>query len=114
MFVPRQFYIAIALAINNATGPSRRGELNGISMALTSVARSISPVVFSTMFAFSIDGSHPFPFDYHFVFYLIGTMRLVVAFMAWNRIQDTEVMRAWNVINDAEGMGAWSKLNAKE
>eukprot|EP00904_Undaria_pinnatifida_P000576 jgi/Undpi1/10519/HiC_scaffold_29.g12969.m1 len=108
------FYIGMSLAINNATEPSRLGELNGISTTLTSLARTISPVVFSTMFAFSIDGSHLFPFDFHLVFYLIGTMRLAVAFMAWNKISDTEVMRGWNVIDDAEGIGAWSKPKATE
>eukprot|EP00904_Undaria_pinnatifida_P000581 jgi/Undpi1/10523/HiC_scaffold_29.g12973.m1 len=108
------FYIGISLAINNATGPSRRGELNGMSIALTSLARTISPVIFSAMFAFSIDGSHPFPFDFHLVFYLIGTMRLAVAFMAWNKINDTEVMREWNVVHDAEGMVSWSKPKATE
>ena len=111
---PLQFYLGISLAINNATGPSRRGELNGISTALTSLARTISPVVFSAMFAFSIDGSYLFPFDFHLVFYLIGTMRLAVALMAWNKINDTEVMREWNVISDAEGMGAWSEPKATE
>ena len=85
-----------------------------MSIALTSLARTISPVIFSAMFAFSIDGSHPFPFDFHLVFYLIGTMRLAVAFMAWNKINDTEVMREWNVVHDAEGMVSWSKPKAKK
>lgn len=59
-------------------------------MAVTCVGTSISPIIFSALFAFSIDGSHPFPFDYHLVFYVIGTMRLAVAGMAWTKINDTQ------------------------
>ena len=87
-FHPRQFYIGLSLAINNATGPDRRGELNGILMTTTSVARSLSPVCFSALFAYSIDGEHPFPLDYHLAFYCIGLIRPTVAYMGWNRIGD--------------------------
>eukprot|EP00904_Undaria_pinnatifida_P000540 jgi/Undpi1/10487/HiC_scaffold_29.g12937.m1 len=83
------FYIGVALALNNAAEPDRRGELNGISAAGSSLARAISPMICSVLFAFSIDGDHPFPFDYHFAFYLLATLRLAVACMAWNRIKDT-------------------------
>eukprot|EP00904_Undaria_pinnatifida_P000573 jgi/Undpi1/10516/HiC_scaffold_29.g12966.m1 len=84
------FYIGVALALNNAVATDRRGELNGISAAGGSLARAISPMICSVLFAFSIDGDHPFPFDYHFAFYLLATLRLVVACMAWNRINDTQ------------------------
>lgn len=93
-FVPRapfaahQYYIGVSLAINNATGPDRRGELNGISLTTSSITRSISPVFFSALFAFSIDGNHPFPFHYHLAFYCIALVRLTVAYMGWNRICD--------------------------
>ena len=84
----QQFYIGVSLAINNATGPDRRGELNGIVMTTSSVARSLSPVLASALFAFSIDGNHPFPFDYHLAFYCIALVRLTVAWLGWNRICD--------------------------
>lgn len=82
--------MGISLTINDAPEPHRRGELNGISMAVGSLASAISPVFFSVLFAFSIDGRHPFPFDYNLVFYVIGTIRLTVAWLAWNKINDSE------------------------
>ncbi|CAN0591569.1 unnamed protein product, partial [Laminaria digitata] len=69
------------LAINNATGSHRRGELNGLAATVDSFARAISPILCSALFAFSIDGHHPFPFDYHLVFYLLALLRLTVALM---------------------------------
>ena len=76
------------MAINNSTGPARRGELNGISMTMSSIARSISPLISSALFAYSVGGDHPFPFDYHFAFFFLALVRLAVACMGWNRVCD--------------------------
>ena len=92
LFLFGQFYLGVALAINKATGPDRRGELNGISSGVGSLANTIAPIIFATLFAFSIDGDRPFPFDYHCAFYSIGAVRLTVAVMAWNRINDIDVV----------------------
>ena len=80
--------MGISVAVNNATGPERRGELNGIEAAVAAFTKAISPVLCSALFAFSIDGNKPFPFDYHFTFYLLTVMRLVVAWMGWNKINN--------------------------
>lgn len=85
---PNQFYVAIAMAVNTATGPDRRGEINGLSMTCTSLARSISAIVFSSLFAFSVNNNHTYPFDYHLAFYLVALTRLVVAWLGWSRIRD--------------------------
>eukprot|EP00904_Undaria_pinnatifida_P000536 jgi/Undpi1/10483/HiC_scaffold_29.g12933.m1 len=42
-----QFYVGISVAVNNATGPERRGELNGIEAAVTAFTRALSPVMCS-------------------------------------------------------------------
>lgn len=84
----RQFYVGVSLAINNATEPGRRGELNGLTMTVDSLARSISPIVCSSLFAFSIHGNNIFPFDYHLVFYLLALVRLAVAGVGWNGIHE--------------------------
>ena len=78
--------MGVSLAINNAVGPDRRGELNGISASVGALGKAFSPMFFSALFALSIDGDRPFPFDYHLVFYLLGLLRLTVACMGWNII----------------------------
>ena len=77
------------MAINNATGPDRRGELNGISTSVSALAGAFSPMFFSALFAFSIQGDRPSPFNYHLVFYLLGLLRLAAAYMGWSIIDDT-------------------------
>ncbi|CAM9848225.1 unnamed protein product, partial [Laminaria digitata] len=76
-----QFYIGICLAINNATGPDRRGGLNGISLKMSATAKTLSPVFLSALFAYSIEGDHIFPFDVHLAFYCIALVRLTGGIM---------------------------------
>ncbi|CAN0481479.1 unnamed protein product, partial [Scytosiphon promiscuus] len=48
-----------------------------------SFTRAFAPVSFSVLFAFSIDGNHSFPFDYHLVFYVLALINLAAACMSW-------------------------------
>lgn len=87
-FIFDQFLLAISVTVNNAPGRDRRAELNGLSITIESLARAISPMACSALFAFSTNGNYPYPFEYHFVFYLLGSIRLVAACTGWNRITD--------------------------
>ena len=84
----KQFYVGLSLAINNATRADRRGEMNGLSMMMASLARVIAPIVCSSLYAYSINSNQAFPLDYHLVFYLLALVRFSVAWMGWNRITD--------------------------
>lgn len=85
-FAAEQFYVGLALTINNATGPERRGEMNGVANTVDSLARIVSPIACASMYAFTNDGEHTYPFDYHFTFYVLTSVRLVAACMGWNTI----------------------------
>eukprot|EP00904_Undaria_pinnatifida_P000534 jgi/Undpi1/10481/HiC_scaffold_29.g12931.m1 len=82
------FLLALSVSINNAAGSERRAELNGISITIESMARAMSPMAFSTLFAFSVNGSYPYLFDYRFPFYLLALVRLVAGCTGWNKITD--------------------------
>eukprot|EP00904_Undaria_pinnatifida_P001778 jgi/Undpi1/11600/HiC_scaffold_30.g13895.m1 len=84
------FYISLALVTNNAVGSHRRGELNGMSVTIESLAKAISPIVCSALFAVSIHGNRSYPMDHYFVFYLLASTRLSIAFLAWNYAADNE------------------------
>ena len=86
-----KFFVGTALAINTAT-PGRRGEINGISSAISSVAKTASPILSASVFAWSINANHGFPFNHYLTFYLLGSMRLTAACLGWNRITDNENM----------------------
>ena len=88
-----QFYISLALVTNNAVGSHRRGELNGMSVTIESLAKAISPIVCSALFAVSIHGNRSYPMDHYFVFYLLASTRLSIAFLAWNYAADNETVK---------------------
>lgn len=87
-----QMFINIALATNNAVGPSRRGTINGLSMTLGSLAKAAGPTSTSVVFAWSISQQprRPFPLDFHLVFYLLALAMAVVAVASWNIIVQDE------------------------
>ena len=62
--------------------------MNGLSTMMGSLARVISPIVCSSLYAYSINSNQAFPLDYHLVFYLLALVRLSVACMGWNTIED--------------------------
>lgn len=77
-------FINVALATNNALDSSQRGTVNGLSMMLGSLTRAAGPTVTSTIFAWSIQHRHPFPFDQHLVFGLLALCMVVVTVVSWN------------------------------
>ncbi|CAM9131751.1 unnamed protein product, partial [Laminaria digitata] len=76
--------INVSLATNNAVHPSQRGTINGLSMAMGALAKAAGPIVSSTVFAWSINGDHPFPFDCHLIFCIFSLGMVVVTAMTWN------------------------------
>ena len=80
--------IAVNLAINNSTDRAHRGEVNGLATAVSSVGKAVGPAAFSALFAFSIDGEHPFPLDFHLAWYTVAIVRLLIGLLAWNTIRD--------------------------
>eukprot|EP00904_Undaria_pinnatifida_P011620 jgi/Undpi1/7589/HiC_scaffold_23.g10062.m1 len=87
------FYVGISLAINNAVGSRRRGELNGMSVTIESLGKAISPIVCSALFAVSINGNRSYPVNHYFVFYLLASMRLSMALLAWNYGSDNKIVK---------------------
>lgn len=53
-------------------------------MTLGSLATATGPTVFSTIFAWSINRRHPFPFDHHLSFSLLALGMVVVSVASWN------------------------------
>ena len=83
--------MGIALAMNTCARGAR-GDQRNID-EVDYFARAICPVFFSVLFAFFINGSHPMPLDYILDFYINGTTRRNVVWLAWNLINDPEGTR---------------------
>lgn len=57
--------------INNACRRIDRGTGNGIGQTYASFGRCVGPAVAGSLFAWSQGSGRSWPFDYHFVFYLM-------------------------------------------
>lgn len=66
------------------------------------MAKATGSLACSALFAFSIDGDHPFPFDVHFVWYILAILRFIVGLLGWNTIRDDAAGHAENSENTLE------------
>ncbi|XP_060579020.1 uncharacterized protein LOC132735994, partial [Ruditapes philippinarum] len=71
-----------SLLINNSVEPELAGQVNGLSMTITAIFRSLAPLVggilYSWTVGYSSDAIGP-PFDVSFVFMLFGPVYWIVA-----------------------------------
>lgn len=58
--------------INNSCRRRDRGAANGIGQTCASLGRSCGPALVGTVFVWSQSQPRPWPFDYHFVFYMLA------------------------------------------
>lgn len=65
-------FVCCNLIVNNSCYSDERGAMNGLVMALGSVFKALGPLLGAEIFAWSINSKNPFPFDYHFSFYLLS------------------------------------------
>ena len=68
---------------NTAASPSSRGAVNGLAMALASIAKAIGPVVGSESFAWSVNSGLSAPFDYHFSFWGLSVLASFITLFAF-------------------------------
>ena len=64
-----------------------------MSVTIESLVKAISPIACSALFAASIAGNRSYPFDHYFVFYLLASARLLIAFLAWNHAADNGTVK---------------------
>mmetsp|Transcript_17781 Transcript_17781/g.32121 ORF Transcript_17781/g.32121 Transcript_17781/m.32121 type:complete len:433 (+) Transcript_17781:14-1312(+) len=67
---------SLFLLTNNAVPDNYRGKFNGLIMSINSAFRAFIPALFGIGFTWSLEG-WGFPFDDHFMFYIIFIMALV-------------------------------------
>jgi MFS family permease len=69
--------------INNSTLAKNRGTANGLSQSMVAIGRIVGPIFGGNTFAWSASGGHSWPFDFHFVFHLIGITMWFTAGLAF-------------------------------
>jgi len=61
-----------------------RGKVNGLGQASVSLARAIGPPLGTALFAWSVDGSKTFPFNYYFSWWICGFLVILLLFRTRN------------------------------
>ncbi|XP_065902788.1 uncharacterized protein [Dysidea avara] len=81
-------FICQGLFVSNSVTPDKLGAINGLGIAVTSLFRTFSPVVFGSIYSLSLSDTTQrigFPVDFHLIFILFSfgfllTMVLVASF----------------------------------
>ena len=75
-------FAASALLANNASAKNV-GAVNGLLTSCMALVRAVGPAIGGTVLSWSQGNGLPWPFDYHFVFNVMGVLLLGLVFMAY-------------------------------
>jgi MFS family permease len=76
-------FTSVFALINNGCRRRERAASNGIGQSAVAIGRSIGPLAGGIIFAWSASGGQPFPFDYHFTFFLVGLVFVITGALAF-------------------------------
>eukprot|EP00658_Telonema_sp_P-2_P063560 TRINITY_DN52315_c0_g1_i1.p1 TRINITY_DN52315_c0_g1~~TRINITY_DN52315_c0_g1_i1.p1 ORF type:complete len:237 (-),score=23.12 TRINITY_DN52315_c0_g1_i1:164-874(-) len=80
------------MLVANVSPKKHLGAFMSMSHACGAIARCISPIVASPLFAWSISGSHIFPFNHHLVF-LVLLLECLLSFYLSTKVSESQVGR---------------------
>ena len=81
--VPASFVlVTVFVFINNSCYSQHRATVNGIGQTFASLGRLLGPFCAARLFAWSETNHAPWPFNFYFVFYLIGFLTLFNWYLA--------------------------------
>ena len=81
-------FTASMVLIHNSTYSDFRGKVNGLGQVLAAIGRFLGPSMASSLFAWSISGDHPFPFNSGFTYYILGIIMLFTALFVYTLPKD--------------------------
>ncbi|KAF9337545.1 hypothetical protein BG006_004148 [Podila minutissima] len=70
-------YTSVMLMINNSSPPHLLGTVNGIGQTSASFMRAFGPALGGILWAWSLSNKLSFPFNYFFVFFMMGTIAIL-------------------------------------
>lgn len=69
---------------NNSVIPKERGRLNGLYQTGSATARAISPIIFGSTFALTVENEWAYPFNFAFSFYLMAIFATIGWYLSKN------------------------------
>lgn len=67
--------------ISNVAYTDFRGKVNGIGQVFASTGRFIGPTIATNVYAWSVKGNYPFPFDFGFILYLLAIFQIAQTYL---------------------------------
>ncbi|GAA5798147.1 hypothetical protein HPULCUR_003547 [Helicostylum pulchrum] len=67
-------FTGLTIMVSTSATSEVLGTVNGISQSCLSLVRALAPTLGGTLWSYSLKDGNSFPFDHHFVYYLIGIM----------------------------------------
>lgn len=72
-------FAAVNLLVSNAAGSETVGAVNGLSASVAAAARVLAPIVVGSIFAATANSTIGFPIDYHFAFFFLAAVSILIA-----------------------------------
>eukprot|EP01132_Coremiostelium_polycephalum_P003076 gene3076-3845_t len=92
-------FIAIIVMISNSCLPKDMALVNSIGQGLVSVSRTFGPVVGSSLLAFFLSHSFPYPLDYHFIFVLLTILTVILFIFSFSLPKSLNHTKEQELIN---------------
>ena len=86
-------YTSLFVLTNNSVSQSDRGKVNGFQQACGYIVKGVTPLFVGYTFSYTSQHGPFFPFDYHFIFVLLGMGMLVEAVMARGLDKELETQK---------------------
>jgi hypothetical protein len=111
-------FSALSVVINNSVTSSDRARVNGVAMAIGSLAKAAGPLSASLMYAWSLEDRAPAVVDYHLTFNVIALLALGSCVLSYKFVPDDIVDRGRAGGEDVDKGGheraAWGDEELKE
>ncbi|KAG0084963.1 hypothetical protein BGZ92_009417 [Podila epicladia] len=77
-------YTSVMVMITNSSPPHLLGTVNGIGQTSASFMRAFGPALGGILWAWSLSNKLSFPFNYFFVFFMMGTIAILGFIHSWS------------------------------
>ncbi|CAO3614052.1 unnamed protein product [Mucor hiemalis] len=77
-------YTGLGIMVSTSASPEILGTVNGICQSSLSLVRALGPTFGGTLWSYSLKDHHSYPFDHHFVYYVIFILNLFSLFQSFS------------------------------
>ncbi|PHZ10410.1 MFS general substrate transporter [Rhizopus microsporus ATCC 52813] len=76
-------FTSLGIMVSTSAAPEIIGTVNGFCQSCVALTRAIAPTFGGTIWSYSLKDGHIYPFDYHFIYYIMTIMALINLFHSY-------------------------------